>query len=119
MAHIFFALKIVLAVVALFAPFFLLIAIIVPIVARRSGIPFKVGAIPTYRRDERLNKRQSFWFAGVLGWGFGFFLTGALAAVLTAPKQFTISQLLYGLISCLVFGALSQGDWTYPVDKSE
>jgi hypothetical protein len=92
--------------------------IIVPVVARQLGVPFKVGILPINRRDPRLGKRQSFWLAGVLGWGVGISLFGILTAQFMDHKHLTVSKLLLGVISCTVVSALlSQEDWTYPIDN--
>jgi hypothetical protein len=65
--------KTVLVILAVIACPLLWTMIIVPLIAKSFGVPIKIGALPIDRRNQRLSRRQSFWFGGVLGWGIGFF----------------------------------------------
>jgi len=66
--------KAILVVLAVIARPLLWTMIIVPLIAEFFGVPIKIGALPIERRNQQISKRQSFWFAGVLGWGIGLFL---------------------------------------------
>src|SRR5882724_124999 len=83
--------------------------IIVPLIAKFLGVPIKIGSLPINRRNQRISKRQSFWFAGVLGWGIGIFLLGTLMARFVDNKRPTILEDFFGFVSVVVFwGLLSQ-----------
>jgi hypothetical protein len=93
-------------------------AIIVPLLARFTGIPIKIGALPIEKRNPRMSDRQSFWFAGVLGWGVGVFSLGTLMARFVDGRRPTILEDLFGFVLVVVFWALlNQGGWTYPIDE--
>jgi hypothetical protein len=110
--------KTVLIILAVIACPFLWTMIVVPLIARRFGVPIKIGALPIDRRNQRLSRQQSFWFGGMLGWGIGLCLLGFLTARFIDDTRMTIPRLLYGLVGELVFGGLlSQWDWTYPLDN--
>jgi len=111
-------LKVVFVILAAIVCPLLWTMIIVPLIAKSFGVPIKIGALPIDRRDQRLSRRQSFWFGGVLGWGIGLFLLGALTARFINDTGTTIPKLLYGLVGELVIGGLmSQWNWTYPLDN--
>jgi hypothetical protein len=94
------------------------IAIVVPLLARFTGIPTKVGALPVEKRNPRMSERQSFWFAGALGWGVGISLLGNLGARLLDGRRPTIFQNLFGFVLIVSYwGLLNQGGWTYPIDE--
>ncbi len=85
------------------------IVLVVPLIARGFGVPYRVGILPFDRQNERLSKWQSFWFAGILGWGICVFLVGFLILSLgEISKKPTDPQLILILaLSCLSGGALS------------
>ncbi|MGA3010789.1 MAG: hypothetical protein ABSD72_11075 [Terracidiphilus sp.] len=110
--------KVILGIVAVIACPLLWTMIIVPLIGRWFRVPIKIGALPIDGRDPRLSKWQSFWIGGVLGWGIGLFLMGALTARFIDDTRTTIPKLLYGLAGELIIGGLlSQSDWTYPLDN--
>ena len=110
--------KAILVLLAVIACPLLWTMIIVPLIAKFFGVPIKIGTLPIEKRNQRISKRQSFWFAGVLGWGIGFFLMGTLMARFIDGKRPTVPEDVFGFILVLVFGGLlSQWDWTYPIDK--
>ena len=85
------------------------IMIIVPLIAKCFGAPYRLGALPFHRRNQALRKWQSFWFAGVLGWGGAVFLFSALVAYFADASGFsklTVHQLLFGLVTDLACGGL-------------
>ena len=87
--------------------------------AKCFGVPIKIGALPIGKQNQQISKRQSFWLAGVLGWGVALFMLGTLAARLIDHRRPTILEDLLGFILVVVFGGLlSQGDYTYPIDES-
>jgi hypothetical protein len=109
--------KIIFVVLAVITCPFVWITIAVPLLARSSGLRFKVGSLPIDRRDDRLSKRQSFWFAGVLGWGVGISLLGVMTALLIDRTKPTF-ELLFGVVCCCIVTAFwTDGDWTYPLDS--
>jgi hypothetical protein len=108
--------KIVLVVVAVIACPAVWITLIVPMIARSRGVPFKLGSLPIDRRDKRLGKRQSFWFAGVLGWGVGLSILGVMTALLIDGTQPSL-ELIWGVIACCFVTAFWTGrEWTYPLE---
>jgi hypothetical protein len=106
MTHLALETEIVLAVLAVFAFPLLWVMVIVPLIARRFDVPYRIGALPFDREIERLSGWQSFWFAGVLAWGFGMFLLVAETQLFFDPTHPTLAKLLYELVGCLVFGGL-------------
>jgi hypothetical protein len=110
--------KVIMVVLAVFACPLLWTMVIVPLIANFFGVPIKIGALPVKKRDPRMSERQSFWFAGVLGWGVGFSLLGTLLARFIDNRQPTILQDLFGFVGVISFwGLVDQDDWTYPTDK--
>ena len=95
------------------------IMIIVPLIANFFGVPIKIGVLPIARRNQRLARRQSFWFGGVLGWGIGLSLLCALMLLLLEDKPLTIPEFLYGFVLCSIFtgSASSSLDLTYPLKE--
>ena len=81
------------------------IMIIVPLIAKCFRAPYKIGALPLDRRNQALSRWQSFWFAGVLGWGGTVFLTSVLIRYL-GDLTLTVHQLLLGLIIDSIGGGL-------------
>jgi len=109
-------LKVIVVILAVIACPTLWITIIVPLIARSIGLPFKIGSLPIDRRDKRIARVHSFWLAGVLGWGVGISVLGVLTAIFIDRTRPTI-DLLYGAAACCLVTALwTQGDWTYPLD---
>jgi hypothetical protein len=109
--------KVILVVLSVIACPAVWITVIVPVIARSRGVPFKLGSLPIDRRDERLSKRQSFWLAGVLGWGVGLSILGSMTALLIDGTQPSL-KLLFGVIACcFVTASWTEGEWTYPLDK--
>lgn len=106
MAQLTLAVEIVLVVLAVFAFPLLWVMVIVPLIARRFDVPYKVGTLPFDREIERLSGWQSFWFAGVLAWGFGLFLLAAETQLFIDRSHPTLPKLLYELVACLVLGGL-------------
>lgn len=74
MTQLTLATEIVLAVLATFALPLLWVMENVPLIAKRFDVQYRIGALPFDREIQRLTGWQSFWFAGVLAWGFGMFL---------------------------------------------
>ena len=89
------------------------ILLLMPLIARGFGVPYKVGILPFDRRNESLSKWQSFWFAGVLGWGICVFLVGVLIHSFGefSNKPTNPQLILILALSCLSGGALSL--WNY------
>lgn len=106
MAQLTLAVEIVLGVLATFAFPLLWAMVIVPLIARKFDVPYKVGSLPFDREIRRLSGWQSFWFAGVLAWGFGVFLLAAEIQMFIDRSHPTLPKLLYELVSCLVLGGL-------------
>lgn len=93
------------------------IMIIVPLIAKCFSARYKIGALPFHRRNQALSRWQSFWFAGVLGWGGTVFLTSVLIRYF-GDFKLTVDQLLLGLvISSIVGGLLSM--WNFPHHKTQ
>ena len=110
--------KAILVLLAVIACPLLWTMIIVPLIAKSFGVPIKIGSRPIERRDQRISKRQSFWFAGVLGWGLGFSLLCTLLARFIGDKRPTILEDFFGFFLIVAFwSVLNQSDWTYPIDK--
>ena len=85
------------------------IMIIVPAIAKCFRAPYQFGALPFSRRNQSLSRWQSFWFAGVLGWGVAVFLVAALMAYFSDLNDFsklTANQLLFRLVVFLIAGGL-------------
>ena len=106
MTQLTLASEIVLAVLAVFAFPLLWVMVVVPLIARRFDVPYRIGALPFNREIQRLTGWQSFWFAGVLAWGFGMFLLVAEIQLFFDPTHPTAARLLYELVACLVLGGL-------------
>lgn len=79
--------------------------IIVPMIAKCFRVPYALGTLPFHRRNHALTNWQSFWFAGVLGWGGTVFLATALIHYFNDSKL-TIPQLLLTAVSYLIVGGL-------------
>ena len=110
--------KFIMVLLAVFACPLLWTMVFVPLIANFFGVPIKIGALPVKKRDPRMSERQSFWFAGVLGWGIGFSLLGTLFARFIDNRQPTILQNLFGFAVVVSFwGLMNQHDRTYPIDK--
>jgi len=92
--------------------------IIVPLIANFFGVPIKIGVLPIARRNQRLARRQSFWFGGVLGWGIGLSLLCVLMVRLEGTRL-TIPELLPGFVLCSIITgrAFSSLDLTYSVKE--
>lgn len=85
------------------------IMIVVPVLAKCFRAPYKFGTLPFDRRNQSLSRWQSFWFAGVFGWGICVFLVGFLIHYFgESSKEASSLQLalLLGL-SCLFGGVFS------------
>jgi hypothetical protein len=106
MTRLALATEIVLAVLAVFALPLLWVMVIVPLIARRFNVPYRIGALPFDREIQRLSGWPSFWFAGVLAWGFGIFLLVAETQFFFDPIRPTLTKLVYELLGCLVLGGL-------------
>ena len=108
--------KVVLVVLAVIACPAVWITVVVPLIARSIGLRFKIGSLPIDRRDGWLGKRHCFWLAGVLGWGVGLSLLGALTSIFI-DRTHPSPMLVAGVVSCCFATAMcTQGDWTYPLD---
>jgi small-conductance mechanosensitive channel len=93
------------------------IMIIVPIIAKCFGVPYKMGVLP-FDKKQRLGRWQSFWFAGVLGWGICVFLVGAVIQILgDVGRKPTISALWLELVWGAFLGGLLSL-WNYPRHSS-
>lgn len=97
-------LVVVLAVIA--CPF-IWTMMIVPLIARCFGVPIRIGSLPIDRRSQRLGKRQSFWFGGVLGWGVGLSLMGALVQRFIDQTQSSVPSLIVAFVCTLIVGGLA------------
>lgn len=93
------------ALVVLGCPLFW-IMIVVPLIAKCFSVPYKIGVLPFSGPNQRLGKWQSFWFAGVLGWGGCVFLFGALILHFSGSTMPRIQSLLFVLVWCLFLGGL-------------
>jgi len=89
------------------------IMIIVPLIAKCFRAPYKIGAFPFHRRNQSLSRWQSFWFAGVLGWGGAVFLFTASLQYFDDFSKPTVHQLLRALVIYLVAGGLLSL-WIFP-----
>jgi hypothetical protein len=106
MAQLALAVEIVLAVLAVFAFPLLWVMVIVPLIARKFDVPYKIGTLPFDRELQRLSGWQSFWFAGVLAMGFGLFLLAAETQIFFDSSHPTLLKFLKELVACLVLGGL-------------
>ena len=112
--------KVILVILAVFACPLLWTMAIVPLVANLFGVPIKIGALPVKRRNPRMSERESFWFAGVLGWGIGFSLLGTLLARFIDSRRPTILQDFFGFVVVVsLWGLVNQDDWTYPINENQ
>jgi len=83
--------------------------IVVPAIARCFRAPYKFGTLPFASRNQSLSRWQSFWFAGVLGWGGTVFAVSASLAYFSDVEHFsklTVYQLLFRLVVFLISGGL-------------
>jgi len=91
---------------------------IVPLIAKLFGVPIKIGSLPIHRQDQRLGKKQSFWFGGLLGWGVGLSLLGGLVQRFIDQTRSTLPSLLLAIAASLMIGGIaSMLDWTYPLNR--
>jgi hypothetical protein len=84
------------------------ILIVVPLVAKSFRAPYRFGTLPFHRRNQALSRWQSFWFAGVLGWGGTVFLSEVLIRYFDDFSKFRTHQvLLWFAVSSISGGLLS------------
>ena len=83
--------------------------IVAPAIARCFRAPYKFGTLPFAPGNRSLSRWQSFWFAGVLGWGVTVFMVSALLAYFSDVEDFsklTVYRLLCRLAVFLIAGGL-------------
>ena len=108
----------ILVILAVIACPLLWTMMIVPLIARLFGVPIKIGSLPVHRQRQPLDKTQSFWFGGPLGWGVGLSLFGGLGQRFIDQTRSTVPSLLLAIAASLMIGGVaSMLDWTYPLNR--